>query len=277
MVDLYTNPGREGNDWLAVRLGCVNNGGTYMEKLYLLFDVGGTLLYPDPPLVAQVCDAYGYDIAPSKYLESLFETLFHYDSALRDHSFPEWANDLLSESVRRAGVPQDRAEAIMKEAMERKSPQGLWAYTTSRVRTALERLRTGGFRMAAISNSDGTVAEQLRDAGLDEYFEKIFDSGILGVEKPDPQIFIIALRDLGLEPDQCLYIGDVFMWDVLGANRAGIRAVHIDNLGLYGDWPGVHFPHIDELATALIEGNLALDDPQLLCCVDFEGHQVEED
>lgn len=240
-----------------------------MEKPYLLFDVGGTLLYPDPPLVAEICYAHGYDISPDMYLQSMYETLFDYDSALRDHVVPEWANDALSESLRRAGVPQDLAAAIIKEAIERKAPQGLWAYTTTRVHTALERLRQGGFRMSAISNSDGTVAEQLRDAGLAGYFEKIFDSGILGVEKPDPRIFMIALQDLGLKPEACMYVGDIVMWDVLGANRAGIKAVHIDNLGLYGSWPGVHVSHVDELATALLEGKLLLDDPQLLWCANY--------
>jgi len=53
----------------------------------------------------------------------------------------------------------------------------------------------------------------------------IIDSAVEGVSKPDPEIFRIALRRLGLAPGDCLMVGDSFDRDVVPAKRLGLRAV----------------------------------------------------
>ncbi len=101
--------------------------------------------------------------------------------------------------------------------------------------------------MSVISNADGRVAEALHDLGLSHYFERIFDSAILGVEKPNPGIFEVALRELNLQPNDALYIGDVFFIDVWGANQVGLGGLHLDPLDLYAGWPGVHLRDVRHL------------------------------
>jgi len=50
---------------------------------------------------------------------------------------------------------------------------------------------------------------------------------------------------------------------VLGANRAGLGAVHLDGAGLYAGWPGLHLPNLEAFADALLAGRIRLDDPRL--------------
>jgi HAD superfamily hydrolase (TIGR01509 family) len=60
---------------------------------------------------------------------------------------------------------------------------------------------------------------------------KILASADLGVQKPHPEAFQALARELGLEPEQCFYVGDDPKSDVMGAISAGFRAVWLDNEG----------------------------------------------
>jgi putative hydrolase of the HAD superfamily len=82
---------------------------------------------------------------------------------------------------------------------------------------------------------------------LRRYFDKVFDSHLVGYAKPDVRLFQHALAALGLRPAECLFVGDVYYVDVLGANRAGIAAIHLDPYGLYGGWAGYRVPNIAAL------------------------------
>src|SRR5262249_39893988 len=67
--------------------------------------------------------------------------------------------------------------------------------------------------------------------GLAPFLEFVVDSAEVGLEKPDPRIFHAATGRLGLPPEACAYVGDIYEIDVLGAERAGLAAI------LVGDGP----------------------------------------
>jgi HAD superfamily hydrolase (TIGR01509 family) len=94
-----------------------------------------------------------------------------------------------------------------------------------RTREALGRLRAAGLRLGIVSNSDGRVEEALAASGMRDLFDVVIDSGLVGVEKPDPAIFRAALDALGIGPEEALYVGDMYEVDVVGARAAGIEAV----------------------------------------------------
>jgi putative hydrolase of the HAD superfamily len=58
--------------------------------------------------------------------------------------------------------------------------------------------------------------------------DAIVDSGVVGVAKPDPEIFAYALAALGVEPENAAYVGDSCRLDLAGAEAAGIRSFHFD-------------------------------------------------
>jgi putative hydrolase of the HAD superfamily len=78
--------------------------------------------------------------------------------------------------------------------------------------------------LALISNFDHPphARRVLTEVGLDRCFETIVISGEIGIKKPDPRIFRMALEATGLRPDQIVYVGDT-QEDVDGAIAAGIR------------------------------------------------------
>ncbi len=110
----------------------------------------------------------------------------------------------------------------------------LWRMVMPGVPQALERMRRKGLTLAVVSNSDGTCATSLDEAGLLHYMNFVIDSAEVGVEKPDPRIFEIALARCGADPRRTLYVGDLYHADVIGARGAGLHALL---LYPYGDWP----------------------------------------
>ena len=60
-------------------------------------------------------------------------------------------------------------------------------------------------------------------------------SHLVGVSKPDPRIFEIALARLGASPEESVYVGDLYGIDVRGARSAGLSAVLIDRWDLQPD------------------------------------------
>jgi HAD superfamily hydrolase (TIGR01549 family) len=86
----------------------------------------------------------------------------------------------------------------------------------------------GTRRLALISNFDHPPHARriLSEAGLDHCFETIVISGEVGIKKPDPKIFQIALETTGLRADEVVYVGDT-QEDVDGAIAAGIRPILI--------------------------------------------------
>jgi HAD superfamily hydrolase (TIGR01549 family) len=216
---------------------------------YLIFDAGGTVVFPNQDVMAEVAGSFGCAVPADTFFASLFRVFHRYDAAYRaeGHAMPVTAPPLFREVFELADVPCDAALRCAEELLARHEKLSLWTYTYEWVKPALERLQAAGWPMAVVSNSDGRVHEHLIDCGLDHFFDRVFDSAVVGIEKPDPRFFHHALDALDLRAAEALYIGDIFCIDVLGANRAGIGAVHLDPVGLYEDWPGVHLPDIRAL------------------------------
>ncbi len=220
-----------------------------MEYPYLLLDAGGTLVFPDQELIADTLAAQGCELDPERVYEAHFRLVHQYDMLVRAAAAP------LSISIRTffrdmmmlAGAPMEAAEGVVDRLVARHDETSLWTYTKPWVAGTLALLQRRGVRMSVISNSDGRVRQQLEACGITPYLEAVFDSHIVGVEKPDPGIFLHAIGQLGLSAAECVYVGDFFSADVVGANRAGIGSVHLDPLGCYGDWPGVHLRDIRAL------------------------------
>jgi putative hydrolase of the HAD superfamily len=127
-----------------------------------------------------------------------------------------------------AGVPEARISETLGRLRQRHDESNLWRRSRPEIRTALERIRASGRKLAVISNSDGTCRELLRRMDLLGFFEAVYDSTEVGVEKPNPAIFELALKELNLRPSETLHVGDLEAADVLGARRAGIFPVLVD-------------------------------------------------
>jgi HAD superfamily hydrolase (TIGR01549 family) len=81
------------------------------------------------------------------------------------------------------------------------------------------------YRLGVVSNFYGNLDGILRAEGLRAHFEVVADSGVLGVTKPDPEIFLHAARALGTRPEDCVMVGDSVPRDIKGAAAAGMMKV----------------------------------------------------
>ena len=111
-----------------------------------------------------------------------------------------------------------------------------WSSIIPGTRDALDAFRARGLQLVVVSNSDGTVNELLTDVGLREFFDAVIDSHVVGYEKPDPKIFLHALKVVGADAETTLHVGDLYEADVVGARAAGVHALLLDP---YNDWPSV--------------------------------------
>lgn len=82
------------------------------------------------------------------------------------------------------------------------------------------------YRLAIVSNHYKWLIDYLKDAGLYGYFESVIVSEAVGIEKPDMRIMALALNELGLPPESCLYVGDHPL-DVLCSKQAGMDCAWI--------------------------------------------------
>jgi HAD superfamily hydrolase (TIGR01662 family) len=116
-----------------------------------------------------------------------------------------------------------------------------------------EQLREIGerYQVAVISNADGKIEEVLRRCGIVQCFRTITDSGLVGYEKPHPEIFRHALKTMNAAPGESLYVGDVYSVDYLGATAAGMQAVLMDVPGAYRDKDVLRVESLEELQIVL--------------------------
>jgi len=101
----------------------------------------------------------------------------------------------------------------------------LWRKPIPAMVDVVRDLRARGVALAALSNSEGHLAELLVEIGLAPLFDAIIDSGRVGIAKPDPRIFTLTLEALGVTPTVIVHVGDSWAADVEGALAAGWNAI----------------------------------------------------
>lgn len=151
-------------------------------------------------------------------------------------------------------VPEERQRIAARLAPHLDGPgqkRFLWSRLLPGVEEALGLMRLQGLRLVLVSNSDGTVEDKLTRYGLRDSFDRVVDSAVVGVRKPDPRIFVRALDGFGIRPEEALHVGDFFHADVLGARAAGLHAVLLDPEDDWSTWECCRLPDLLHLARRL--------------------------
>jgi putative hydrolase of the HAD superfamily len=212
----------------------------------ILFDAGGTIVYPDGRRIARLA-GYSQQDAPARLAWAWYPTMHAYDEMLLATG-KHWQGDageniwlwFWNQVASFAGLPR-LDEAAVGRIMESNRERSLWDQTTDEVRGLLAYLH-GRYKLGVVSNSDGTVAAKLADIGLAQWFTApssegaldspvIVDSHVVGISKPDPTIFQFALEPLDSDPARTVYIGDSYALVVVGARRAGLHPILFDPQG----------------------------------------------
>jgi putative hydrolase of the HAD superfamily len=120
----------------------------------------------------------------------------------------------------------------------------------------LKELRLRGFRTAIVSNTSwgspaGLWRNEIRRLGLDSFMDSVVLDRDVGWRKPSERIFEFAMKNLGVLPVDCLFVGDEPKWDLRGPRSVGIAAVLIDRKGTMVGVEGQSIKSLNELTLRL--------------------------
>jgi HAD superfamily hydrolase (TIGR01549 family) len=205
----------------------------------VLFDLGNTLIYFDsnwPEVTAQSNQAlYTYLLQSGYKLDEAFPRLY---SLRMDRYYHERETELieytaelfLRDLMKEYGYSQVPGEILKKAvATQFAVSQAHWLPEED-ARQLLEFLKREGYRLGLISNAiDPQDVRTLLDKGnFAPYFEVTLISAEVGLRKPHPKIFQIAMDHFNVRPDEVVMVGDTLGADILGANNLGIASVWIN-------------------------------------------------
>ncbi len=224
----------------------------------IFFDAGNTLIEINYRVIAEALRQEGVNVSPEALRIAEQKARIRLDDDLRTGPSTEAAETFrtyLRYMLEGMNLPWDeRAEAMWRVVRAYNPPVGVWHCAAAEAPTILSRLRAQGLTVGCISNSNGSVAQALEQAGLASYLDFILDSGLVGIEKPDPRIFRLALEAAGVGPAEAIYIGDLYSVDVVGARRAGLEAILLDPLGLWSQNDCLKSRDLVEAVTLATEG-----------------------
>lgn len=220
----------------------------------VLLDAGNTLLHVDLPYLARLAREHGHPLDLERLVQAEYGARLEMDRILREESGTtdqsRWAR-YFGAIFQDSGLSTSEFERLIPDLRRRHAEVGLWIRVMPGTRRALGHLRSLGFRLGVVSNSDGRIETWLRAKGLASSFEVVIDSHVAGVEKPDPRIFDMALGPMGVPPERALYVGDIYSVDVVGARRAGLTPVLLDPLDRYPANDCLRITGLDQLPRLL--------------------------
>ncbi|MGO9906860.1 MAG: HAD family hydrolase [Solirubrobacteraceae bacterium] len=193
----------------------------------VFLDAGGVLVLPDRHLLAGALAEIGIEIDPDAVPRA------HY-RAVRTLDHPSTRQDYRRALFPELGIVPGRtgeALAVWERLADRtRTRQVFWSEPTPGAAETIAALERAGVAVVIVTNSDGHGEENLRDSGFAG--TPVIDSTVVGVAKPDPRIFEIALELAGADPGATVHVGDALINDVAGALAAGIDPIHFDPLRL---------------------------------------------
>lgn len=86
------------------------------------------------------------------------------------------------------------------------------------------------YPMVLVTNFYGNMPVVLEEFGLTKYFNSIIESSVVGLRKPDPALFHLGVKALGVETDEIVVIGDSYRKDIYPSSTLGCRTVWLKKI-----------------------------------------------
>lgn len=213
----------------------------------MLFDAGQTLLFSRTGtaemagtiLLRHGHEVDGFDLRRAMRSADQF-------IASRWHVGPWWLHETAVRDLFTAGYREglttvsllqphaDEIRQLAEEIYQAYADSEHWSLYAD-VRPTLDALQAMGLPLGIVSDWGESLPLLLHQLGIAGAFQTVVVSSRLGLGKPDPGLFAMAVSRLGVRPEQVWYIGDTYSKDVLGARAAGLHPILIDRDGLHGD------------------------------------------
>ena len=210
----------------------------------VFFDFYNTLASHYPPreqVWIDACRELGIEVQAKALFNSLpAADMYWRDEAARspiDDRPPKEKIDFYAEYATRilrgAGVEPNRDTALQILAKLREHDWKFKAYDDTL--PTLKELKDRGLTLGLISNVVQDMESTYEELGLRPYLAFKVTSSEVGCDKPDPEIFLAALKKAQIKPEEAIYVGDQYDLDVVGARGVGMKAVLIDRNDFFTD------------------------------------------
>lgn len=197
----------------------------------IILDYGGTLDTDGVHWFHIFREVYAAHL-PQVNEEQLREAYVYGERYLATHRVIEPTDDFLAMLQKKV-----RIQLTVLETGNEALAAAIATQCDERVRTHLIQTRrvldtlTARYPLVLVSNFYGNIHSVLRSYGLDGYFKEIVESAVVGIRKPDPQIFALGVEALGLQPSEILVVGDSYGKDIAPAHSLGCHTVWIKGKG----------------------------------------------
>jgi putative hydrolase of the HAD superfamily len=208
----------------------------------LCLDAGNTIIFLDHARVAEICKLHGFETSVAALVDAEGEAKRRAEDqrmvdapfAFRDRpGGPGWGR-MVGTMLAVAGLAESALTPMIDALWREHEEHNLWRKVPDGFVDASAAFRATGGKIVVVSNSEGMLAKLFDRLGIARALDYVVDSGLVGVEKPDPKIFDVARERAGGVPkERALHLGDVYATDILGARAAGIRCALIDPFGHY--------------------------------------------
>jgi 2-haloacid dehalogenase len=196
-----------------------------MQQSVILFDINETVLN-----LSVLKPKFKCFFGDECYMDTWFLMLLHLSTVCLATNvtteFKTLANIALESLAGKLGIllSKDNCDEILN------SLSSLPAHED--IKPALIKLRNANFKLVAFSNSSLILlSSQLKNSGLDKYFDDVISVESADTFKPSPKAYQFAVNKLNVLPSQVCLIA-THDWDTHGALCAGINAAFINRLGI---------------------------------------------
>lgn len=153
---------------------------------------------------------------------------------------------------RRMGIPQEKAAEIMEHHLYQRWESSFRCIRPFKyVRELLPALRRAGLKLGVLS--DFPIENKLRFLGLEEFFDVAVTSEATGYLKPHSIPFLRLAGRLETAPEEILYVGNSYHYDVLGASEVGMKTAWITRKKNHSSTADIVFSSYRELREILFE------------------------
>ena len=197
----------------------------------VIFDYGGTLDTNGVHWFHIFCQAYAHYL-PQITEAQLREVYVYAERYLATHRVIEHEDDFLAMLRKKVTIQLSELKIENEELNDK-----IASYCDTLVRNNMDETRkvldvlSARCPLALVSNFYGNIHAVLRGYDIGDYFRGVIESAVVGIRKPDPQIFALGLEALGLCPEEVLVVGDSYGKDIVPAHALGCHTVWLKGRG----------------------------------------------
>lgn len=194
------------------------------------FDIDGTL-YPNRRMI--------FHSIP--FLITHFSLIKEFNEARKDLRKLENITDFRKSQseilAKRLNISPEKTSDLVEKVFYKK-----WENIFKRVRpyaglqNAIEDLKAKGLSLGVLS--DFPVGNKLNYFAVDGHWDVAMSSEETGYLKPHTRSFLVLAEKLGCKPEEVIYVGNSYKYDVIGASSAGMKTVYVQ-------WQGKKVPEAD--------------------------------